>query len=256
MADDTPSSVNLAPGTPAPGFSLPGRSGNVVSLGDFAGKSDVLVYFYPKDDTPGCTKEACSLRDAWADLNAAGIAVLGISRDDAASHEAFAAKYSLPFELLTDADHAVHEAYGCWADGPVRKSFLVGKDGVVKHVFAKVETARHAEQVLEAAGFAKPAPAAAESVVEAMKSAVAEVKRAVEEVVEKPAVKKAVAAAKKAVTEAREAVEEVAEKPVVKKATAEVKKAAAGVQAEVKKAAAEVQAEVKKAVAGVQKKPA
>ena len=81
----------------------------MVSLGDFAGKGHVLVYFYPKDDTPGCTKEACSLRDGFAGLRAAGVTVLGISPDGADSHNAFASKYSLPFELLTDADHAVHE---------------------------------------------------------------------------------------------------------------------------------------------------
>ena len=100
-------------GQQAPGFTLPGRSG-AGTLSDFVGKNDVLLYFYPKDDTPGCTKEACSLRDGWEALKAAGIVVIGVSRDDAASHEAFASKYSLPFELVTDADHQVHDAYGAW----------------------------------------------------------------------------------------------------------------------------------------------
>ena len=154
-------------GSTAPDFTLPARSGKTISLHDFAGQKDVLIYFYPKDDTPGCTRESCSLRDGWAELGKAGIEVLGISRDDAASHNAFAAKYNLPFELLTDADHAVHEKYGAWGQnpnpawgvGPLRKSFLVGKDGKVKHVFDKVDTEHHAEQVLRAAGFT-PAPEA------------------------------------------------------------------------------------------------
>ncbi|MBK6406862.1 MAG: peroxiredoxin [Holophagales bacterium] len=105
-------STPLVAGATAPSFTLPGRSGNTVSLADFAGKGHVLVYFYPKDDTPGCTKEACSLRDGFGGLREAGVTVLGISPDDADSHNAFAGKYSLPFELLTDADHAVRRAYG------------------------------------------------------------------------------------------------------------------------------------------------
>lgn len=154
--------AELTEGAPAPDFTLPGRSGNRVSLHDYAGKNDVLVYFYPKDDTPGCTKEACSLRDSWADLKKAGIEVLGISRDDGASHEAFAAKYQLPFELLTDADHSVHESYGAWGETPrgvgvLRKSFLVGKDGKVRRVFDKVDTAEHARQVLSSIGIGAPA---------------------------------------------------------------------------------------------------
>jgi peroxiredoxin Q/BCP len=170
MSEENKAALPLAAGSSAPDFTLPARSGKTISLHDFAGQKDVLIYFYPKDDTPGCTRESCSLRDAWGDLGKAGIEVLGISRDDVASHNAFAAKYNLPFELLTDADHAVHEAYGAWGQnpnpawgvGPLRKSFLVGKDGKVKHVFDKVDTEHHAEQVLRAAGFAPaPAPAAA-----------------------------------------------------------------------------------------------
>ncbi len=170
MSEENKAALPLAAGSSAPDFTLPARSGKTISLHDFAGQKDVLIYFYPKDDTPGCTRESCSLRDAWGDLGKAGIEVLGISRDDVASHNAFAAKYNLPFELLTDADHAVHEAYGAWGQnpnpawgvGPLRKSFLVGKDGKVKHVFDKVDTEHHAEQVLRAAGFAPaPAPVAA-----------------------------------------------------------------------------------------------
>jgi peroxiredoxin Q/BCP len=172
MSEENKAALPLAAGSSAPDFTLPARSGKTISLRDFAGQKDVLIYFYPKDDTPGCTRESCSLRDGWGDLGKAGIEVLGISRDDAASHNAFAAKYNLPFELLTDANHAVHEAYGAWGQnpnpawgvGPLRKSFLVGKDGKIKHVFDKVDTEHHAEQVLRAAGFApapKPAPAPA-----------------------------------------------------------------------------------------------
>ena len=170
MADEMKASTPVSAGSPAPDFSLPARSGKTISLHDYRGSKDVLIYFYPKDDTPGCTRESCSLRDSWGELQGAGIEVLGISRDDSASHNAFAAKYNLPFELLTDADHAVHEAYGAWGQnpnpawgvGPLRKSFLVGKDGRIRHVFDKVDTEHHAEQVLKAAGVAvapKPAPA-------------------------------------------------------------------------------------------------
>ena len=162
MSEENKAALPLAAGSSAPDFTLPARSGKTISLHDFAGQKDVLIYFYPKDDTPGCTRESCSLRDGLGDLGKAGIEVLGISRDDAASHNAFAAKYNLPFELLTDANHAVHEAYGAWGQnpnpawgvGPLRKSFLVGKDGKIKHVFDKVDTEHHAEQVLRAAGFA------------------------------------------------------------------------------------------------------
>ena len=170
MADEMKASTPVSAGSPAPDFSLPARSGKTISLHDYRGSKDVLIYFYPKDDTPGCTRESCSLRDSWGELQSAGIVVLGISRDDSASHNAFAAKYNLPFELLTDADHAVHEAYGAWGQnpnpawgvGPLRKSFLVGKDGRIRQVFDKVDTEHHAEQVLKAAGVAvapKPAPA-------------------------------------------------------------------------------------------------
>jgi peroxiredoxin Q/BCP len=172
MADEMKASTPLSAGSTAPDFSLPARSGKTISLHDYRGSKDVLIYFYPKDDTPGCTRESCSLRDSWGELQGAGIEVLGVSRDDSASHNAFAAKYNLPFELLTDADHAVHEAYGAWGQnpnpawgvGPLRKSFLVGKDGRIRHVFDKVDTEHHAEQVLRAAGVAvapKPAPAPA-----------------------------------------------------------------------------------------------
>ncbi len=239
MAEETKPPVVLAPGSPAPHFSLPGGSGNTVSLADFAGKNVVLVYFYPKDDTPGCTKEACSLRDGWSALQTAGVVVLGISRDGAESHAAFASKYKLPFELLTDADHAVHVAYGAWGQnpnpiwgvGPLRKSFLIGKDGNILHVFDKVDTEHHADQVLKALG-APVAPAAMSNVGGA-------VKQVVEDVAQKPAVQKAAKAVKKVVADAKK-------KPAVKKAANAVKKVVADVKAGVKK--------VKKAIAGARKK--
>ncbi len=239
MAEETKPPVVLAPGSPAPHFSLPGGSGNTVSLADFAGKNVVLVYFYPKDDTPGCTKEACSLRDGWSVLQTAGVVVLGISRDGAESHAAFASKYKLPFELLTDADHAVHVAYGAWGQnpnpiwgvGPLRKSFLIGKDGNILHVFDKVDTEHHADQVLKALG-APVAPAAMSNVGDA-------VKQVVEDVAQKPAVQKAAKAVKKVVADAKK-------KPAVKKAANAVKKVVADVKAGVKK--------VKKAIAGARKK--
>lgn len=140
---------------PAPSFALPDQDGKVVELASFRGRK-VLVYFYPKDDTPGCTKEACSLRDGFSDLESLGLAVLGISPDSPESHAAFAAKYRLPFRLLSDPDHAVLEAYGAWGEkknygrvyqGVLRSSFLIDESGVVKAVVAKVDTENHAAQI-------------------------------------------------------------------------------------------------------------
>ena len=250
MADEKTSSA-LSVGSKAPGFSLPSRSGQTVSLGDYAGKNEVLVYFYPKDDTPGCTKQACSLRDAWKDLTDAGIVVLGISRDSAEAHEAFTAKYSLPFELLTDADHAVHAAYGAWGViGPQRHAFLVDKEGNVRIIFKGIDTSRFAADVLLAAGFkvAEPAP----TVYDDAKAAVAEAKEKVQEAFNdaKAAVNEAVPAVKKA---ARKAVADFEKKPAVKKAVQEVKKAAKKASASAKKAIAEAKRKpaVKKAVKAV-----
>jgi len=237
-------------GRPAPDFSLPARSGRTISLGEFRGKKNVLVYFYPKDDTPGCTKEACSLRDGWGELTRRGIEVLGISRDDAVSHNTFAAKYSLPFELLTDADHTVHEAYGAWGQsqwgvGPLRKSFLVGKDGRILHVFEKVDTEHHAEEVLKEmdssvppGGSQPPAPEpkpaapapsvgeavekAAQAVQTAVAAATQETKKAVEKATE--AVAKKAASVKKA---AKKAVKKVAKKVAPKKKAAPRRRKAA-----------------------------
>ncbi len=272
MAEETKPPVVLAPGSPAPHFSLPGGSGKVVSLGDFGGKNVVLVYFYPKDDTPGCTKEACSLRDSWSALQAAGVVVLGISRDGAESHAAFVSKYKLPFELLTDADHAVHLAYGAWGQnpnpvwgvGPLRKSFLIGKDGNILHVFDKVDTEHHADQVLRALG--APVAPATSNVGGAVKQVVEAVKKVAVEVRKTETVQKAETAVRKAETAVSNVVEEVAQKPAVQNAARAVKKAVADAKKKpaykkaakvVKKAVADVKAgakKVKKAIAGARKK--
>ena len=146
-------------GKTAPAFKLADADGNEVALSSFAGK-DVIVYFYPKDDTPGCTKEACGFRDGWADLKKAGVAVLGISADSSASHKKFAAKYKLPFTLLSDPDHAVMTKYGAWGEkvlygkkvtGVIRSTVWVGPDGKVKKHWARVrEAATHPDAVIEA----------------------------------------------------------------------------------------------------------
>jgi len=163
---------------------------------------------------------AASATDGGA-LQAAGVTVLGISRDGAEAHSAFASKYGLPFELLTDADHAVHEAYGAWGQNPnpiwgigaLRKSFLVGKDGNVLHVFDKVDTEHHADQVLKAMGVASPA-----DVGGAMKEMVEAVKKVAVEVRKTETVKKAEKAVRKAENAVSNAVEEVSQKPSVQKA--------------------------------------
>lgn len=143
------------PQTPyqAPTFSLPDSNGDTVSLDQFAGKWTVL-YFYPKDDTPGCTTEACSLRDARDDLAELGAEVVGVSKDDAAAHEKFKAKHSLNFTLLTDADGKVIEAYGAWGPkqfgkvGILRKTFLIDPRGQVQKVYGRVTPVGHGEQVI------------------------------------------------------------------------------------------------------------
>ena len=145
-------------GDKAPDFALPDGNGDVVKLADLKGQK-VALYFYPKDDTPGCTKQACSIRDNDTALKDAGIRVLGVSLDDAASHQAFAAKFNLPFTLLSDLDHSVSEAYGVygeqrWGDktymGLARKTFLIDENGNIKKVFDKVNVEQHASEVMDA----------------------------------------------------------------------------------------------------------
>jgi peroxiredoxin Q/BCP len=146
-------------GKAAPAFTLPDAAGKPVSLQDFKGK-DVILYFYPKDDTPGCTKEACGFRDAWADLQKRGVVVLGVSPDGAAAHQKFAAKYELPFPLLSDVDKQVMTAYGAWGEklmygkpvtGVIRSTVWIGADGKVRKHWAKIASAaEHPAKVLEA----------------------------------------------------------------------------------------------------------
>jgi thioredoxin-dependent peroxiredoxin len=146
-------------GKAAPAFTLEDAGGKKVKLSDFKGK-DVVVYFYPKDDTPGCTKEACGFRDLWGDLKKEGVVVLGVSRDSGASHEKFAAKYDLPFTLLSDPDHSMMETYGAWgekilygrkSEGVIRSTVWIGPDGKVRKHWKRVPKAEtHPQSVLEA----------------------------------------------------------------------------------------------------------
>jgi len=140
-------------GDPAPDFALPDRSGRTVRLGDYRGKKAVVLYFYPKDDTPGCTKEACSFRDQYQDFQDAGAEVFGISADTAASHERFKAKYSLPFTLLADPEHELAEPYGVSREGKQsyeRSTFVIDADGNVSKIMRRVSPDRHADDVLAA----------------------------------------------------------------------------------------------------------
>ena len=150
--------TTLSAGDPAPDFTLPDHSGNPVSLSGLRGRK-VVLYFYPKDDTPGCTKQACSLRDRWDDIAATGALVYGISADSTDSHVKFRTKYGLQFPLLADTEHQVAEAYGTWVEknlygkksmGIERSSFLVGEDGTVERVWRRVKPDDHTELVLEA----------------------------------------------------------------------------------------------------------
>jgi len=147
------SAAGLKPGMPAPAFSAQDQNGRTVKLADFAGKSTVVLYFYPKDDTPGCTKEACSLRDGFAAIKAKGAVVLGVSADDVTSHAAFSEKYHLPFPILADPGHAIIDAYGVRM--PVmgiakRVTFIIGRDGVIREILSDVKAAEHDQQVLRA----------------------------------------------------------------------------------------------------------
>jgi peroxiredoxin Q/BCP len=153
----------LEEGKKAPAFSLPNQLGEPVKLSDFAG-SWVVVYFYPKDDTPGCTKEACSFRDEHVKLKKAGAVVLGISPDNEKRHAKFIEKYELPFTLLADPEHVVAEKFGAWGEkslygrkymGIMRCTFLIGPDGKVKKVWPKVKPEGHGAEVLAAIAAAK-----------------------------------------------------------------------------------------------------
>ena len=145
-------------GAPAPQFELPSDEGGTVSLAGLRGKP-VVLYFYPKDDTPGCTVQACEFRDHWRDVKERGAVVLGVSPDSVRSHGKFRKKFELPFALLADEDHAVAVAYGVWGqktffgrkyDGVHRTTFLIGPDGRIARVFRDVKPEGHAAEVLEA----------------------------------------------------------------------------------------------------------
>ncbi|GIV08861.1 MAG: peroxiredoxin [Fimbriimonadales bacterium] len=153
----------LTHGSIAPDFCLTDQHGNTVRLSDYRGRW-VVLYFYPKDMTPGCTQEACSFRDLYADFEQEGIVVLGVSADDVQSHRKFADKYELPFPLLADTEHTVSEAYGAWRKkhlygkefwGVDRITYIVNPEGAVHHVFAKVKPAAHGDEVLHAIRQAK-----------------------------------------------------------------------------------------------------
>jgi len=145
-------SSGLAVGAKAPGFTLPDQDGRKVSLADFAGRKNVVVYFYPKDDTPGCTKESCTFRDQYADFTDGGAEVLGISSDASASHRAFADKYRLPFPLLADTDGAVRKQFQVPKSLgvlPGRVTFVIDKQGVVRHVFnSQLNPTRHVAEAI------------------------------------------------------------------------------------------------------------
>jgi len=146
-------------GKPAPAFSLPASTGGEISLAGFSGKQHVVLYFYPKDMTPGCTQEACSFRDLQEDFAEAGAAILGVSADDLDSHDKFTEKHHLNFPLLSDAGGKVAQEYGVWQEkniggnkhmGMVRTTFLIDRQGVIRQIWPKVKVDEHAEEVLAA----------------------------------------------------------------------------------------------------------
>ena len=147
-------------GQQAPEFALQNQDGETVSLNDLRGRK-VILYFYPRDDTPGCTAEACGIRDVFPRFQAQDAVVLGVSPDDVKSHKKFQEKYGLPFTLLADTDHAVAETYGVWGEkkmygktywGVSRVTFLIDEDGRIGRVYEKVTPQEHAEELLRALG--------------------------------------------------------------------------------------------------------
>jgi thioredoxin-dependent peroxiredoxin len=148
--------MQISSGIKAPEFSLPDETGRIRSLSQFQGKP-VLLYFYPKDDTPGCTTEACNFRDDYSQYTNAGVIILGVSPDNPKSHAKFKEKYGLPFPLLADTDHKICELYGVWGlkknygreyYGVLRTTFLIDQDGKILHVFENVKPAQHSGEVL------------------------------------------------------------------------------------------------------------
>lgn len=150
-------SKELKVGDKAPAFSLKNTEGKTVKLSDFKGRK-VVLYFYPKDDTPGCTKEACAFRDDYAELQKRGVVVLGVSADDQKSHQKFTQKYALPFTLLSDPAHTMMEQYHAWVEksmygkkymGVARITYIINGDGKIAHIFGKVKPETHSQDVLQ-----------------------------------------------------------------------------------------------------------
>ena len=144
--------ADLREGAKAPAFEAVDQHGKTLRLADYFGKANVVLYFYPKDDTPGCTAQACSLRDGFGAIQAVGAVILGVSADDLESHKAFSTKFSLPFSLLADPKRTIIEAYG--VKMPVvgfakRVTFIIDKNGVIQRILKDVDTKRHDQQVLE-----------------------------------------------------------------------------------------------------------
>jgi len=146
------SAAEVAEGTKAPAFEAQDQSGAQVRLADFQGKATVVLYFYPKDDTPGCTAQACSLRDGFAAIQAAGAVILGVSADTSQSHRTFAEKYHLPFSILADPDHHIIDAYGVkkipLLGYASRVTFIIDRQGIVRKVITDARTKDHDQQVL------------------------------------------------------------------------------------------------------------
>jgi len=149
--------ATLKEGDKAPDFTAKNQNGETVSLSDFLGKN-VILYFYPKDDTPGCTAEACSFRDNYQSLLSQGFQVIGVSTDDEKSHKKFETKYNLPFPLIADHEKTIVEDYGVWVEksmygktymGTARTTFLIGPDGLIKNVIGKVDTKNSSQQILD-----------------------------------------------------------------------------------------------------------
>ncbi|HEX5033044.1 MAG TPA: peroxiredoxin [bacterium] len=144
---------SLQEGQPAPEFTAKDDQGNTVRLNDFKGKKNVVLYFYPKDDTPGCTIEACNFRDDYSKFQTKDTQILGVSYDDEASHQAFKKKFQLPFPLLVDADHKIAQAYGVQGDKYAnRDTILIDKNGKLKKILRKVDPASHSGEILNLLG--------------------------------------------------------------------------------------------------------
>jgi len=152
--------MTIAPGDKAPAFTLPSDGEGTISLSDFKGKN-LILYFYPKDNTPGCTKESCDFRDIHPDFSAANTIIVGASKDSIKSHDKFKSKYDLPFPLVSDVDGKLCESYGVWVEksmygrkymGIERATFLIDGKGVIRNIWRKVKVKGHAAEVLEAAG--------------------------------------------------------------------------------------------------------